>query len=151
MLHFMYDVFVYNVLKLFKNEQTYFKEHFPLKDETFKVENGGKYTKYSRIIKYGISQFGYAGAIGANMALSIVGMFLLFSIDFIFPKIQSYGLELFLSLFSFVFCIYKFDILFFKDRRNYVKFLFLTYNLLLFPYWSLVYLFLIIFENITVI
>lgn len=151
MLHFMYDVFVYNVLKLSTHDKEYFKEHFPLSDGTFKMKDAEKYTKYSRIVKYGILQFGYVGAISANIALSIVGMILLFDIDLIFLKAQSYWLKLFLSLFSFVFCIYKFDILFFKDRRNYVKLLFLTYNLLLFPYWSLVYLFLIVFENITIV
>ncbi len=151
MLHFIYDVFVYNVLKLSLHDQGYFEKHFPLGDEAFKIKDAEKYTKYSRIVKYGVSQFGYLGAISANIALSIVGMILLFGIDLVTPKIQSYGLELILSIFSFIFCIYKFDILFFKDRRNYVKFLFLTYNLLLFPYWSLVYLFLIIFENITIV
>lgn len=151
MLHFMYDVFVYNVLKLSTYDKEYFKQHFPLSDGTFKMKDIKKYTKYSRIVKYSILQFGYIGAISANIALSIVGMILLFDIDLIFLKTQSYWLKLFLSLFSFVFCIYKFDILFFKDRRNYVKLLFLTYNLLLFPYWSLVYLLLIVFENITIV
>lgn len=143
-LLFVWHVLVFNVIKPLPCSSSYFNQQFYLP-----TQNCSEYDScYMRIAKFGKKQSGWKGVLLANIALMPFCLPLCFSADLAIHVIHLLWLKAVINVFLALVMLERFDMLRFRDGRNYLKLFYLFSCLASSSYWTLTCVFLAAFENI---
>ena len=141
---FVWHVLVFNAIKPLPYSLGYFNQHFQLS-----TQNHSEYDSYyMRIVRFGKQQSGWKGALLANIALMLFCLPLCFSADLAIHVVRLLWLKAVINVILALMMLGKFDMLRFRDGRNYLKLFYLFSCLVSSSYWTLTCVFLAAFENI---
>lgn len=143
-LLFLGHILAFNLIKPLPCASPYFKDHFRLSAQNLADDD----SHYTRIVKSGKEQFGWAGVLLANIALMFFCLPLCFSADLLIHAARLLAIKMGTNMLLVVVLLEKFDMLRFQDRRSFLKLLYLCSCLLSSSYWALTCVFLAAFENI---
>lgn len=146
-LVFIWHIIVFDVIKLLPYSEEYFHRHFLLEQNQV-AGNGEQRSRYMQIVNAGQARFGWIGVLCANVALMLFCLPLSIAADYFIANIHEFVIRTIISLLCFLLMIEKFDILRLRDKRNFLKLLYVGYSLSTASYWSITCLFLTAFENI---
>ena len=145
---FMWHIIVFNFIKLLPYSSEYFRKHFLLTEQVVVEDNVGQCSRYKQIVNVGQARYGWIGVLYANVALMLFCLPLSIAADYYIANIHEFVIRTIISLLCFLLMIEKFDILRLRDKRNFLKLLYVGYSLFASSYWSITCSFLVIFENI---
>lgn len=143
-LLFVYHVLIFNVIKPLPYSSNYFKNHSQLSTHNFSDYD----SNYKEIVKFGKEQAGWVGVLLANIALMFFCLPLCFSADLVIYRVHLLSIKIAIHAILALMMLGKFDMLRFRDGRNYLKLLYLFSCLVSSSYWTLTCVFLAAFENI---
>lgn len=131
----------FNFLRWAGRGEEYFTRHFS------SLGWDQRQSHYAALLRCGRGRLGGFGMIAANAALALGGLALALGADALDLWLPGPAAGLIHGL-CLIFCLMKFDLLNFRDRRTVLKLLFAVWQLLLPAFCVLPYAFLILFENI---
>ena len=143
-LLFVWHILIFNIIKPLPYSSNYCNHYFQLHTQNFSDYD----SHYNRIVKYGKEQAGRAGVLLANIALMFFCLPLCFSADLIIHGVHLLWIKIAVNAILALMMAGKFDMLRFRDGRNYLKLFYLFSCLVMSSYWTLACVFLAAFENI---
>lgn len=145
-LLFIWHILIFNVIKPLPCSSRYFNKHFRLlRQNTVKY---GFSSHYIQIVRVGKEQFGWLGVIVVNIALLLFCIPISISADWLIHITHLLSIKVIINVILLLMMLSKFDILYFRDSRNYLKLLYIFSCLISSSYWTLTCVFLAAFENI---
>ena len=141
---FVWHILIFNIIKPLSFSTNYFNHHFQLPTQNFSDRD----SHYQRIVKFGKEQSGWVGILLANIALMFFCLPLCFSADLAIYVTHLLWVKITANSILALIMLGKFDMLHFRDGRNYLKLLYLFSCLVSSSYWTLTCVFLTAFENI---
>ena len=145
-LLFVWHILIFNVIKPLPYSSDYFNNHFRTT-----IQNSADcdpLSHYVEIVKFGMMHSGWSGIVLANIALMFFCLPLCFSADLVIHAAHLLWIKITVNAVLVLMMLEKFDMLRFRDRRNYLKLLYLFICLVSSSYWTLTCVFLSAFENI---
>ena len=131
----------FNFLRWAGRGEEYFTRHFSSLGWDLKQSH------YAALLRCGRGRLGSRGVMVANAALALGGLALSLGADALNLWLPGPAAALGQGL-CLIFCLMKFDLLNFRDRRTVLKLLFAVWQLLIPVFCALPYAFLVLFENI---
>lgn len=145
---FIWHIVAFNFIKLLPCSARYFNKYFLLTAQDTTEGTEGQCSRYKQIVNVGQARYGWIGVLYANVALMLFCLPLSIAADYYIANIHEFVIRTIISLLCFLLMIEKFDILQLRDKRNFLKLLYVGYSLFASSYWSITCSFLVIFENI---
>ncbi|WP_024293214.1 hypothetical protein [Lacrimispora indolis] len=145
-LLFVWHILIFNVIKPLPYSSDYFNNHFRTT-----IQNSAdcdSLSRYVEIVKFGMKHSGWSGIVLANIALMFFCLPLCFSADLVIHAAHLLSIKITVNAVLVLMMLEKFDMLRFRDRRNYLKLLYLFICLVSSSYWTLTCVFLSAFENL---
>lgn len=145
-LLFVWHILIFNVIKPLPCSSQYFNKHFRLsKQDTVKY---GFSSHYLQIVRLGKEQSNWLGVILANIALMFFCLLISILADQVIHITHLLSTRILVNGILVLMMLSKFDVLRFRDSRNYLKLLYIFSCLITSSYWTLTCVFLAAFENI---
>lgn len=141
---FVWHILIFNIIKPLSFSSNYFNYHFQLSTQNFSDSD----SRYQGIVRFGKEQSGWVGILLANIALMFFCLPLCFSADWIIHVASLLWVKIAINAILALIMLGKFDMLRFRDKRNFLKLLYLFSCLISSSYWTLTCVFLAAFENI---
>ncbi len=145
-LLFVWHILTFNAIKPLPCSSQYFNNHFRLPRQS--TVNDSFSSHYRQIVRVGKEQSGWLGMILANIALMFLCLPISITADCIIHITHLLSIKIIVNGVLVLMMLVKFDVLHFRDSRNYLKLLYIFSSLISSSYWILTCVFLAAFENI---